>query len=115
MGYYVLHSDFQAQDMDNMDIALGYPWMRSVGTININANKRFLNLWYKKKKVALQDISLTTQQEPKGIHDIVSIGSLEVIPIDTSNDESMVADTTDDIVAQEDMTQEVYQITEAVL
>jgi hypothetical protein len=47
-------------DMDNVDIVLGYPWMQSVGTINLNIEKNILKLWYKKKKVTLQDISLTT-------------------------------------------------------
>jgi hypothetical protein len=31
---YVLHSYFYAVDMDDVNI-LGYPWMDSVGTINI--------------------------------------------------------------------------------
>ena len=60
MDKYALHSDFHAIDMDNVDIVLGYPWMQSVGTINLNVEKKFLKLWYKKKKVTLQDISLTT-------------------------------------------------------
>jgi len=36
MDKYVLHGDFYTSDMDNMDVVLGYPWMESVGTININ-------------------------------------------------------------------------------
>ena len=36
MGNYVLDFDFQARDMDNMDIVLVYPWMKSMGTINLN-------------------------------------------------------------------------------
>ena len=60
MDKYALHSDFHAIDMDNVDIVLGYPWMQSVGTINLNIKKKFLKLWYKKNKVSLQDISLTT-------------------------------------------------------
>jgi hypothetical protein len=39
----------------------------------------------------------------------VSIGTLEVIPIDTSNDESMVEDTIDDTTKHED----VHQTTKA--
>ena len=58
MDKYVLHGDFYASDMDNMDVVLGYPWMESVGTININVQKKFLKLWYKKKKITLQDISI---------------------------------------------------------
>jgi len=36
MDKYVFHSDFYASDMNNMDVVLGYPWMKLVGTININ-------------------------------------------------------------------------------
>ena len=79
--------------------------------INLNIEKKFLKLWYKKKKVTLQDISLTTQAEPKGEPTDTSTGTLEVIPIDTSDDESMVADTIDVTVAQEDLTQDVHQST----
>ena len=63
---YALHYDFHSIDMDNDDIVLGYPWMQSVGTINLNVDKKFLKLWYKKKKVTFQDISLTTQEGPRG-------------------------------------------------
>ena len=65
MDKYVLHGDFYASEMDNMDVVLGYPWMESVGTININVHKKFLKLWYKKKKITLQDISINKQVESK--------------------------------------------------
>jgi hypothetical protein len=29
-----------------------------VGTININTQKKFIKLWYKKNKITLQDVSL---------------------------------------------------------
>lgn len=45
MDKYVLHSYFYALDMEDMDVALGHHWMKSMGTININATKKFLNLW----------------------------------------------------------------------
>jgi hypothetical protein len=44
MDKYVLNSNFHAIDMDDVDIALEYPWMDLVGTININAQKRILKL-----------------------------------------------------------------------
>jgi hypothetical protein len=50
MDKYVLHSYFHAIDMDDVDIVLGYPWMDSVGTVNINVQKKSLKLWYKKRK-----------------------------------------------------------------
>jgi hypothetical protein len=49
----VLHSDFHAIDRDNLDIVLGYPWIESMGTININVQKKFLKLWYNKNKITL--------------------------------------------------------------
>jgi hypothetical protein len=38
-----------------------YPWIESVGTININVQRKFLKLWYKKKKFALQDVFLSNK------------------------------------------------------
>ena len=65
MDKYVLHGDFYTSDMDKMDVVLGYPWMESMGTININVQKKFLKLQYKKKKITLQDISIKPQTETK--------------------------------------------------
>jgi hypothetical protein len=59
MDKYVLHLDLYALDMDEVDIFLRYPWIELVGTININVKKNFLKLWYKKNKIALQDVSLS--------------------------------------------------------
>ena len=53
MDKYVLHSNFYALDMKYVDIILGYHWMDSIGKININVQRKFLKLWYKKKKVTL--------------------------------------------------------------
>ena len=64
MDKYVLHSYFEALDMGNEDIVLGYPWIESVGTININVQKKFLKLWYKKIKITLQDVSLSRKYGP---------------------------------------------------
>jgi len=36
MEKYVLHSEFYASNMANVDVVFGYPWMKSIGTININ-------------------------------------------------------------------------------
>lgn len=36
MDKYVLHVDFHAIYIDEMDIILRYPWMDPIGTININ-------------------------------------------------------------------------------
>ena len=68
-------------------------------TINLNIEKKFIKLWHKKKKVTMQDISLSQPVVPKVVHDAVSTATLEVIPIDTLDDESMVTYTLDDTVA----------------
>ena len=104
MDKYALHYDFHAIDMDNVDIVLGYRWMQSVGTINPKIEKKFLKLWYKKKKVTLQEIFLSQLAASKAEHDVVSTGTLEVIPIHTSDNVSMVSDTTNDLIAPKDMT-----------
>ena len=39
MDNYVLHSNFHSIDIPIVDIFLGYPWMKSVGTMNINVEK----------------------------------------------------------------------------
>jgi hypothetical protein len=64
MDKYVLHSDYEALDMGDEDIVFGYPWIESVGAININVQKKFLKLWYKKNKIALQDVSLSKKYGP---------------------------------------------------
>jgi uncharacterized protein Usg len=62
MEKYVLRSDFHAIDMADVNVVLGYPWMESVGTININVQKKFLKLWYKKNKITLHDVSLVSKK-----------------------------------------------------
>jgi hypothetical protein len=64
---------FYVIDMDDVDIGLGYPWMVSVGTININVQNKFLKLSYKKKKITLQDISLIKREGPNEAHEELHI------------------------------------------
>jgi len=86
MDKYVLHGDFYASEMDNMDVVLGYPWMESMGTININVQKKFLKLWYKKKKITLQDISIHKQVEH------MEAEAEDVQGTDISDDEPLMID-----------------------
>jgi hypothetical protein len=51
MDKYVLQSKFYAKYMDDADIVLGYPWMESVGTININVQNTFGS--YARRKIQL--------------------------------------------------------------
>jgi hypothetical protein len=53
MDKYVLHSDFHATNMNDVDIILGYPCMDSFFMANLNVQKKFMKLWYKKNKITL--------------------------------------------------------------
>jgi len=86
MDKYVFHGDFYASEIDNIDVVLGYPWMESMCTININVQKKFLKLWYKKKKITLQDISIHKQVESKEVE------AEDVIGTDISDDEQLMVD-----------------------
>lgn len=83
MDKYVLHFDFYDLDIEDVDVFLGYPLMDLVGPINLNVQNKILKLWYKKKKITLQNISLSKPAQSKGLHDAMSPRSLDVIPIDT--------------------------------
>jgi hypothetical protein len=67
MDKYVLHSNFHAIDMNDVDVILGYPWMESIGTININVPKKFLsNFGIRKIKLHCKDMSLSKKEGPTG-------------------------------------------------
>jgi hypothetical protein len=60
MDKYVLDSYFHViYHMDDVDIILEYPLMDLVDKTNINVQKKFLKIQYKKKKSTLQDISFS--------------------------------------------------------
>jgi len=40
MDKYVLHLDFLTINIDDVDIVLEYPWMDSIGIVNINVQKK---------------------------------------------------------------------------
>jgi hypothetical protein len=89
MDKYVLHSYFYVMDMDEVDIVLGYPWIESVGTININVKKKFLKLWYKKKKITLQDVSLSKKDGPmEASTEVIAQSEVESEAESTERDEA---------------------------
>ena len=45
-----------------------------MGIVYINVERKILKLWYKKKKIALQDMSLIPQKETKKEHGEVFVG-----------------------------------------
>jgi hypothetical protein len=89
MDKYVLHSYFCAMDMDEVDIVLGYPWIKLVGTININDQKKFLKLCCKKKKITLQDVSLSKKYWPtKASKEVIVESEVESEAESTEGDET---------------------------
>jgi hypothetical protein len=89
MDKYVLHSYFYGMDIDEVDIVLGYPWIELVGTININVQKKFLKLWYKKKKITLQDVSLSKKYgHMEASKEVISQSEVELEAESTKGDET---------------------------
>jgi hypothetical protein len=66
MDKYVLHYYFCVINMNDVDVILRYPWMELVGIVNANVPKKFIKLWYNKKKIALQDVSLSKKSGSMG-------------------------------------------------
>ncbi len=88
--------------------------MESVGTININVQKKFLKLWYKKKKITLQDISINKQVESKKVE------AEDVTGTDISDDEPLMIDNQTQTEAAEekvtgDDTSEEGSVAEVIL
>ena len=76
-------------DMDEVDIVLRYSWIESVGTININVQKKFLKLWYRKKKITLQDVSLSKKDGPmEASKEIIAQSKVESEAESTEGDEA---------------------------
>lgn len=63
----------------NVDIVLGYPWMKSLGIININAKKK-IETMVQERKITLQDVSCIKQEEPKKALATIATRNLVVIP-----------------------------------
>ena len=66
MDTYVLHSNLHDIKMDVVGIILGYRWMDSTGIVNINVQKKFMKLWYKKNIITLHDSFLLNTKGPRG-------------------------------------------------
>jgi len=75
MDKYMLHLDLYVVNTNDVDLILEYPWMATIGTMNINVEKKFVKLWYKKNKFTLKDVSLSKKQRPTGASKEVIIES----------------------------------------
>ena len=60
--------------------------MESVGTVNFNVQKKFMKLWYKKKKITLHDICIRNYAEIEEEKEKISNDT------DTSDDEPLMVD-----------------------
>ena len=56
-----------------------------MGAININVQKKFFKLWYKKKNITLQDVSLSKKDGPMEVRKQVIVES-EVESKETSTE-----------------------------
>ena len=60
-----------------------------MGTININVQKKFLKLWYKKNKIALQDVSLSKKDGPmEASKEVIAQFEVELEVESTEGDEA---------------------------
>ena len=83
-------------------------WTQLVELILI-CKRSFLKIWYKNKKITLQDICLSKQEETNLSHEEVFIGKLVVAPIDTSNEESTTKLEEERTEARDEMAQERHE------
>jgi hypothetical protein len=95
--------------MDDVDIFLGYPWMDSIGTINISVKKTFFKVWYEKTKIKLKDISLTKQEGTKGELEEVLVEKLNAVPTKKSSEESKVESKEEPTKSHQENPQEVHE------
>ena len=98
------------------DIILGLPWIKTLGTFILNAEKKFLTFSYKKKRITFQDIRMksnlesTTSEDFKDISKMISQGNQkseqkkqkEVQKIVASKDEEITSlkNHSQDLIAQ---------------
>jgi hypothetical protein len=63
IGDYTFRSQFVVASMfsGGSDIILGLDWMETLGSLILNVKKMFLTFCYKKKKITLQDFSMTSE------------------------------------------------------
>ena len=80
VGDYMVTSKFIVSSLWSFDddIILGLPWIKTLGTFILNAEKNFLTFSYKKKRITFQDITMKsyiearTSQEFKDISKMIS-------------------------------------------
>ena len=78
IGYYTGVSKFIVKLLwsSNGDLALGLPWLKTLGTFILNAEKKFMTFPYKKKKITLQDIRMKSESEAASSEDFKEISKV---------------------------------------
>ena len=65
IGDYTSVSQFIVKSLwsSNGDLVLGLPWVKTLENFILNAEKKFLTLPYKNKKITFLDINMKTESE----------------------------------------------------
>ena len=60
VGDYMVTSKFNVSSLWSFDrdIILGLPWIKTLGTIILNAENKFLTFSYKQKRIIFQDFTM---------------------------------------------------------
>ena len=118
VGEYMVTSKFIVSSLWSFDgdIILGLPWIKTLGTFILNAEKKFLTFSYNRKRITFQDITMKSEIEPptseefQDISNMISQGNQkseqmkqeEVEKIVTSKDEEItrLKNHSQDLIAQ---------------
>ena len=82
------------------DIILGLPWIKTLGTFILNAEKKFLTFSYKRKRITFQDITMKSEIEPPTSEEFQDIS--EMISQGNQNSEQKKQKEVEKIVASKD-------------
>ena len=58
------------------DIILGLPWIKTLGTFILNAEKKFLTFSYNQKRITFQDITMKSEIEPPTYEEFQDISNM---------------------------------------
>ena len=78
VGDYMVTSKFIVSSLWSFDsdIILGLPWIKTLGTFILNAEKKFLTFSYKRKRITFQDITMKSEIEPPTFEEFQDISKL---------------------------------------
>jgi hypothetical protein len=105
---YEYISQFNVTTMyrEEIDIIIGLPWFKSLGTFILNIEKKFVTFPYKKKMMTLQDITMRSKSITPSSKDFKDIS--KVILPDNQNSISKMQKEYDEVIA--DKNQEISRL-----